>query len=92
MLRALAQSGFRARPPEGAYYVMAVFECWGFEGSAEEVTRHLIHDARVATVPGTAFYFGDRGVGERVVRFAFAKTIDTLDRVAEQLAESYARR
>jgi len=90
MLRVLERGGLAARPPEGAYYVMADFEPWGFEGSAEDFTRHLITEVGVAVVPGPAFYPGHPEVGARLVRFAFAKTADTLDEVGRRLERGFA--
>lgn len=92
MMEILEATGFRAKPPEGAYYVMADYSDWAFEGNAAEFIRHLITEVGVATVPGPAFYLGNPEIGEGLVRFAFAKTRETLDAVEERLAKGYAGR
>lgn len=78
LIEVLRVAGFEAYPPQGAYYLMADFSRFLFDGSAEDFTRALITDAKVATVPGTAFYYQDKELGNRLVRFAFAKTTEVL--------------
>lgn len=91
MLDALRSSGFESYTPEGAYYVLASFDGWEHDGDSSSFTRRLITDAKVAVVPGEAFYLGTPEVGRNLVRFAFAKTLDVLDDVAGRLARAYAR-
>jgi len=88
--------GFEAQPPEGSYYVMAHYgeaaKRLGYPGRREDDTesadlafaRWLAAEKKVATVPGSSFY-GRPGLGEDLIRFAFPKQIETLDRVAGQL-------
>lgn len=93
MMRILESNGFRARSPEGAYYVMASFEGWTEKtgiADSDAITRHLITEAGVATVPGTAFYLGHPELGRGLLRFAFAKTEATLDEVSRRLVEAYS--
>ncbi|MGF1468927.1 MAG: pyridoxal phosphate-dependent aminotransferase [Sandaracinaceae bacterium] len=94
MMATLAACGFAARPPEGAYYVMAGFEGWterlGID-DGEELAEHLIREARVATVPGAAFYVERPELGWSLIRFAFAKTEATLTEVRARLEDAYAR-
>lgn len=89
MMQVLRDSGFEPYEPHGAYYLLADFSRWQFDGSSEEFTRQLIADARVATVAGTAFYYKDKGLGNRLVRFAFAKTIETIEEAGERLARAF---
>jgi aminotransferase len=91
MMSILEQSGFAARPPEGAYYVLADFSGWEFNGGTEAFTRHLITEVGVAVVPGTAFYYSDPALGKRLVRFAFAKQPETFDEVERRLQAGFAR-
>lgn len=74
LMEVLRIAGFEAYQPQGAYYLLADFSRYRFNGTAEEFTRMLITDAKVATVPGTAFYYQDKELGNRLIRFAFAKT------------------
>jgi aspartate/methionine/tyrosine aminotransferase len=88
----LTASGFRAHPPEGAYYVLADFSAWGYQGTAEEFSRLLISDVGVAVVPGTAFYYSNPQHGNRLVRFAFAKSEATLREVETRLIAGFRKR
>jgi aspartate/methionine/tyrosine aminotransferase len=76
LMEILAEAGFEARPPEGAYYVMADVGHLGL-GSDIEVADHLVRDGGVAVVPGSSF-FSRPELGRHVVRFAFCKRPDTL--------------
>ncbi|HET7459258.1 MAG TPA: aminotransferase class I/II-fold pyridoxal phosphate-dependent enzyme [Gemmatimonadaceae bacterium] len=86
---ALAESGFTFSLPEGAYYVLADFSALNGD---DDVTfaKWLASDAGVATVPGSSFYH-DRALGRSVVRFAFCKQLETLERAAERLVGLQAR-
>ncbi|MEZ5979411.1 MAG: aminotransferase class I/II-fold pyridoxal phosphate-dependent enzyme [Planctomycetota bacterium] len=85
MLGALEGTGLVPSVPRGAYYVMcdtsAITEL-------DDVTfaMRLVSNGGVATVPGSSF-FRDRADGSRLVRFCFAKRIETLHAAAEVLAE-----
>jgi len=74
----LRERGFQAAPPDGAYYVMAGIDAFGFD---EDVAfaRHLIEKAAVATVPASSF-FHDPSLGRRHVRFSFPKKLETIER------------
>jgi aminotransferase len=91
MMSILAESGFSANPPEGSYYVLADFSGWKFEGSAEDFARFLITDVGVAVVPGTWFYYSDATLGNRLVRFVFAKRLETLAEVGRRLQKGLLR-
>jgi len=84
MMTILAENGFHAQPPEGAYYVMSDFSGWGFEGDDSAFARYLTQQVGVAVVPGSSFYF-TKGLGRGLVRWAFAKKLETLEAVAERL-------
>ncbi len=83
MLRILAETGFEARPPAGAYYVMA-----GFRGLSEldDVTfaERLTAEVGVAVVPGSSFYSRPE-LGRGVVRFSFCKRLETLEEAGRRL-------
>jgi aspartate/methionine/tyrosine aminotransferase len=74
----LRQRGFDARPPDGAYYVMAGISSFG---TTDDVafTRRLIEQAAVATVPGSSFYHHP-ALGRGYVRFSFPKKLETIER------------
>jgi aminotransferase len=46
--------------------------------------RWLASDVGVAAVPGSSFYH-DKASGRSMVRFAFCKKLETLERAAERL-------
>jgi len=79
----LRECGFEVEPPDGAYYVMAGFQAFGFDDDAA-FARHLIENAAVATVPASSFYH-DPSKGRGLVRFSFPKKIDTIERGMEAL-------
>ncbi|MFL5576209.1 MAG: pyridoxal phosphate-dependent aminotransferase [Gemmatimonadaceae bacterium] len=86
---ALAEAGFTFTMPEGAYYVLAHFSALSDD---DDVTfaKWLASDVGVATVPGSSFYH-KRAPGRSLVRFAFCKQLETLERAAERLAGLQAR-
>ena len=72
---ALDAAGLAPIVPEGAYYVLADVGRLGL-ATAREAALALLEEARVATIPGTAFFRGAEG--ERFVRVCFAKEDDVL--------------
>jgi aspartate/methionine/tyrosine aminotransferase len=84
MMSILDETGFEAQPPEGAYYVMADFSAWKFDGDDMAFAHYLAMKHAVAVVPGSSFY-GTPGLGKRSVRFAFAKKPETLAAARERL-------
>jgi aminotransferase len=80
---ALGEAGFTFSVPEGAYYVLAGF---GALSDRDDVAfaKWLASDVGVATVPGSSFYH-KRSSGRGLVRFAFCKQLETLERAAERL-------
>jgi len=86
---ALAEAGFRLAIPEGAYYVLADFS--ELSGDDDRTfARWLASEIGVATVPGSSFYH-DKSLGRRMVRFAFCKRKETLERAVERLLAVQAR-
>jgi aminotransferase len=83
LLAILERTGFRAFPPEGAYYVMADISAFGWDDDVSFV-RHLVQDVGVAVVPGSSF-FDDAKEGRSLVRFAFCKKDETLDEAERRL-------
>ncbi len=74
----LEECGFEVSAPDGAYYVMAGIESFGFDDDVK-FARHLIESAAVATVPASSFYH-DPSAGRHQVRFSFPKKIETIER------------
>ena len=84
LLGILQRTGFRAFPPEGAYYVMADISAFGWDDDVSFV-RHLVEQIGVAVVPGSSF-FDNPADGHQLVRFAFCKKDETLDEAERRLA------
>ncbi|MEN6615242.1 MAG: aminotransferase class I/II-fold pyridoxal phosphate-dependent enzyme [Syntrophorhabdus sp.] len=84
MMSILHRAGFSAAPPEGAYYVLADFSGWDFDGNDYSFARWLPANLGVAVVPGSCFY-GTKGMGKKTVRFAFAKKMSTLEAAEQRL-------
>ena len=72
---ALEEGGFTPLVPQGAYYMLA--EIPRDIADDREAAQMLLHEARVASVPGSAFYASERG--NRLLRFCFAKDFDALE-------------
>lgn len=81
----LEHAGFRFRPPQGTYFILADHSPFGFTDDVA-FCKHLIESIGVAAIPPTAFY-ENKEHGRSLVRFAFCKTNATLDAAAERLAK-----
>ena len=80
--------GWEPRVPAGAYYLMV--EPKGVPGdNARALADAVLHRARVASVPGSAFYRD--GGGESLIRFCFAKTFEDLDEACRRLLETFGQ-
>ena len=79
---ALEAAGLPPIRPEGAYYVLADVSRLGLATSREAAIA-ILEEARVATIPGSAFFRGQQG--ERFVRVCFAKEDDALDEACRRL-------
>jgi aminotransferase len=84
LIAILEQTGFRCHVPKGAYYVMCDFSELGFDNDVK-LCQHLVQNIGVSAVPGSSF-FADPEHGAKLVRFCFAKKIETLDAAGERLS------
>ncbi len=78
--------GWKPRVPQGAYYLMV--EPGLGPSTARETSDLVLRQARVASVPGSAFY-GDGG-GEHLIRFSFAKTDEDLAEACRRLRVAFS--
>ena len=83
MMRVLAEAGFAAQTPQGAYYVMADVSSLGFDDDVA-AARHLVSEVGVAAVPGSSF-FSRPELGSHLLRFAFPKQLATLEEAGRRL-------
>lgn len=83
----LSSAGFTVSKPQGGYFVIADAAPLGFP-DADEACRQLPSLAGVVGVPVTAFVRPEhRADYASLIRFAFCKKIDVLERASAQLAE-----
>jgi len=90
ILEMLRTAGFQAVRPEGSYYTMADYsgiDAPQSQWDSHRFARWLTTEVGVASVAGINFYTRDREkYGEGIVRFAFAKRIETLHEAGSRLA------
>jgi len=82
---ALNDMGLKCRKPEGSFYVFPNISSTGL--TSREFSMRLLHEHRVAMVPGTAF--GPCGEGH--VRCSFATGLDEIKIAMERMAEFLAK-
>lgn len=84
LMTILENAGFRCYLPKGAYYIMCDISDFGFP---DDVTfaRYLVEEIGVAAVPGSSF-FSEPEEGAHLIRFCFAKKLETLKAAAERLS------
>lgn len=83
----LTAAGFTVSRPQGGYFVIADAASLGF-ANADDACRQLPRLAGVVGVPVTAFVRPEhRADYASLIRFAFCKKIDVLERASAQLAE-----
>ena len=88
LYQGLRDAGFRCRPPEGAYYIMADFSALSALDDTAFST-FLARECGVAPVPGSSFYHRPAD-GRNLVRFAFCKRTATLERAVSRLRRFFA--
>ncbi|GAB4425795.1 MAG: methionine aminotransferase [Anaerolineae bacterium] len=82
---ALAEVGLEVSLPAGAYFIMAGIKSLGFDDDFA-FCKYLAAEVGVAAIPPSAFYSAPhKSLGQSYVRFAFCKTMDTLERARERL-------
>lgn len=80
---ALIDAGFGVFEPHGAYYVMTDIEAFGFADDTA-FASWLVQELGIAVVPGSSFYNISES-GSQLVRFAFPKKMETLQRASDRL-------
>ncbi len=84
LYQGLVDAGFKCAPPAGAYYILADFSDLS-ERNDNDYARWLA-ERGVASVPGSSFVHRPQD-GQKLVRFAFCKRIETLQLAAAKLRE-----
>jgi aminotransferase len=87
LMAALRKAGFGVSPPEGAYYLFARYRGVPAIGAQSPMAAalHLIKEIGVASVPGDNFYTTG-AAGDQYLRFAFCRSLPTLEEAAKRLA------
>ena len=84
----LRDAGFACSPPQGAYYIMADFSALSSLDDTD-FSAFMARECGVAPVPGSSFYSRPER-GAKLVRFAFCKTVDTLEAAVARLRTFFA--
>lgn len=86
LVRTLNETGFRAREPEGAYYVMADFSALRPQKDMDDTqfAHCLVKEIGLAGVPASSF-FSKKELGRDHIRFHFAKSMPTLEAARTKL-------
>jgi aminotransferase len=83
----LRAAGFEPYVPQGAYYMLARIP--DEFANDQEMAKVLLEQARVAAIPGSAFYAN--GGGARMLRFCFAKDFDALEEACRRIAATVGK-
>jgi aspartate/methionine/tyrosine aminotransferase len=76
--------GVRCPTPQGAFYAFPNIEAFG--RSSDELADHLLEEAGVAVLPGTAF--GRNGEG--YLRLSYANSLENIERALERMVQTLA--
>ncbi|MEZ5992228.1 MAG: pyridoxal phosphate-dependent aminotransferase [Planctomycetota bacterium] len=83
---ALEIGGIKPYWPKGSYYVMADFTALGWKDD-QEASRELLKRAKVAAIPGGAFFQPGSGRGSKLLRFCYAKELPVLEEACKRLRD-----
>jgi aspartate/methionine/tyrosine aminotransferase len=75
--------GFSCLAPKGAFYAFPNIKETGM--TSQECADHLLNNAGVAVLPGTAF----GPYGEGYLRFSYATTLECIDEAIERIKKSF---
>lgn len=84
LANALKDSRFELLPSRGSFFMLARFSCFSNESDNDFAVR-LIREAKVATIPLSAFY--SNGTDTGIIRLSFSKDNDTLLEGARRLCQ-----
>ena len=83
--RLQAMEGIDCPVPEGAFYAFPSVRRLGV--SCQKVAEHLLEDAYIATVPGSAF----GRYGEGYIRLAYSNSYENIEEAMDRMEASLAR-
>lgn len=86
LFETLHDAGFDVTLPSAGLFIMAGIRPLGWNDDLA-ACKYLAAEVGVAAIPPSAFYSeANRGLGKAYVRFAFCKTIDTLEAARKRLS------
>jgi aspartate/methionine/tyrosine aminotransferase len=88
LLHELRAAGFEVSVPKGAYFVLADFTRRfpsAKFGDDRAVAKLLVEQHGIAAIPPSVFYKQSQDEGRRLLRFAFCKKMETLEKAALRL-------
>jgi len=74
--------GITCKKPHGAFYVFPNVKSFGIE--AKKLAEHILQDAGVAVLSGTAF----GSYGEGYLRLSFANSVENMKKATDRISES----
>ena len=80
----LANAGFNVAEPRGTYFMLADASPFT-KGNGRDMAYRLIEEAKVASIPASAFYSADTSEKKPLLRFGFCKKEETLIDAMEKL-------
>ncbi len=89
VLQALTGAGLHPFAPDGTYFVMADYRALGEEEDTAFAAR-LVRERGVAAIPPRSFYEHPEH-GRHLLRFAFCKSVETLEEAGRRLAGGAGR-
>jgi len=75
--------GFNCKSPKGAFYAFPNIKKTGMK--SQECADHLLYNAGVAVLPGTAF----GPYGEGYIRFSYATSLEKIDQAIEKIKNAF---
>lgn len=88
LLESLRSVGFEADTPQSGFFIMAGITPFGWDNDVA-ACKYLAGEVGVAAIPPSAFYSeANKGLGKSYIRFAFCKTLDTLEQARQKLTQS----
>lgn len=89
VVTAMRQVGFKMTPPQGAYYILLDFSDLGFKDD-EAAATYLLNEAKVSTVPGSAFYLNPAD-GKNILRLCFALNENKVGQAMQQILSTMSK-
>ena len=87
LVEGLRRAGFEVAVPRGTYFILAAFDAL-WNGDDMSFARHLVESRGVAAIPPSSFYAANVAEGRRLLRFSFAKRLETLAEAVSRLTSA----